>query len=163
MDKLLNETFSVVQVIQLMLAPGVMISACGLLLLGINNKYSIVVNRIRLLNQERRDLKRKLGSNESELEDNIRLASTAKQIGALLKRVKLVRNAVLSYSTAIALFVLTSLFIGYDHFYRSSDLHYLEIISFLSGMISVFCGIVFTGLETTEGFRIVKFEVQADE
>ncbi len=40
--------------IQIMLAPGLMISACGLLLLGMNNKYSLVVNRIRLLNEERR-------------------------------------------------------------------------------------------------------------
>ena len=31
---------SIVEVIQLMLAPGLMISACGLLLLGMNNKYS---------------------------------------------------------------------------------------------------------------------------
>ena len=42
---------SIVMLIQGMLAPGLMISACGLLLLGINNKYSLVVNRIRLLNE----------------------------------------------------------------------------------------------------------------
>jgi len=41
--------------IQLMLAPAVMISACGLLLLGINNKHSSITNRIRLLNEERRN------------------------------------------------------------------------------------------------------------
>ena len=50
--------YSIVQIIQAMLAPGLMISACGLLVLGMNNKYSIVVNRIRLLNEERRKLKR---------------------------------------------------------------------------------------------------------
>ena len=44
----------IVQLIQGMLAPGLMISACGLLLLGMNNKYSLVVNRIRLLTEEKR-------------------------------------------------------------------------------------------------------------
>ena len=47
---------NIVEVIQLMLAPGLMISACGLLLLGVNNKYSLVVNRIRLLNDEKRKI-----------------------------------------------------------------------------------------------------------
>ena len=46
----------IVQLIQGMLAPGLMISACGLLLLGMNNKYSLVVNRIRLLNEEKRKI-----------------------------------------------------------------------------------------------------------
>ncbi|MBK8662836.1 MAG: DUF2721 domain-containing protein [Ignavibacteriales bacterium] len=44
----------VASLIQAMLAPGIMISACGLLILGMNNKYSLVVNRIRTLNEEKR-------------------------------------------------------------------------------------------------------------
>ncbi len=163
MKEVMTETISVVQVIQLMLAPGLMISACGLLLLGINNKYSIVVNRIRLLNQERRELKKELETSETLLEDNVRLESTAKQIRLLLQRVKLVRNAVLSYSTAIGLFVVTSLLIGYEHFYNTGGLHIWEIGSFLAGMVSVFFGVVFTGIETIKGFKIVFFEVSADE
>jgi hypothetical protein len=45
--------FTSVDLIQAMLAPGIMISACGLLLLGTNNKYSLVVNRIRVLEEEK--------------------------------------------------------------------------------------------------------------
>lgn len=59
-----------VDLIQAMLAPGIMISACGLLLLGINNKYSIVVNRIRVLEEEKRKLaaiKKDCGLNEDQL------------------------------------------------------------------------------------------------
>ncbi|MBK6682755.1 MAG: DUF2721 domain-containing protein [Ignavibacteriales bacterium] len=43
----------VASLIQAMLAPGIMISACGLLILGMNNKYSLVVNRIRTPNEKR--------------------------------------------------------------------------------------------------------------
>jgi hypothetical protein len=39
-----------------MLAPGIMISVCWLLIPGMNNKYSLKVNRIRPLNEEKRRL-----------------------------------------------------------------------------------------------------------
>src|ERR1035438_10732904 len=91
---------SIIEVIQLMLAPGIMISACGLLILGINNKYSMVVNRIRLLNEERRRILGKLSDKSFNLEENVRIASISKQLLALGYRVKLVRNSVLSYTIA---------------------------------------------------------------
>jgi hypothetical protein len=45
-----------VEIIKLMLAPGVMVNSCGLFLLGMNNKYSVVVGRIRNLDEEKRKL-----------------------------------------------------------------------------------------------------------
>ncbi len=71
---------SIVEVIQLMLAPGIMISACGLLLLGMNNKYSLVVNRIRLLNEEKRRLFTRAGERDFNYEENIRLESISVQL-----------------------------------------------------------------------------------
>lgn len=46
----------IVEIIKLMLAPGLMISACGTLLLGMHGKYGMVASRLRLLNEERRKL-----------------------------------------------------------------------------------------------------------
>jgi len=88
----MGNQISIVQAIQLMLAPGIMISACGLLILGMNNKYSLVVNRIRLLNEEKRRLILKAGEREFTYEENIRLHSLARQLSALGFRVRLVRN-----------------------------------------------------------------------
>lgn len=158
-----GKEFSLIQLIQFMLAPAVMISACGLLLLGINNKYSIVVNRIRLLNEERRRTKKMVGSETYETEDNIRLESISKQLVLLLYRVKLVRNSVLSYTIAVALFVLSSLLIGVAFFTRRFDMDFIILGSFLTGMIAVFAGIIFAMLETKRGYEIVKYEVEADE
>ncbi len=91
---------SIVEIIQLMLAPGIMISACGLLLLGMNNKYSLVVNRIRLLNEERRRVVRKTSEvKDFDYQETQRLESISMQISSLVFRVKLVRNAVLAYTT----------------------------------------------------------------
>jgi hypothetical protein len=87
---------SIVEIIQLMLAPGIMISACGLLLLGMNNKYSLVVNRIRLLNEERRKAIHKTTEDKDfNYQENQRLQSISMQISRLVYRVGLVRNAVL--------------------------------------------------------------------
>ncbi|MCF8261811.1 MAG: DUF2721 domain-containing protein [Melioribacteraceae bacterium] len=146
-----------------MLAPAVMISACGLLLLGINNKYSLVVNRIRLLNGERREKKALVAKDKNTTEDNVRQESVNIQIELLLHRVKLVRNAVLSYAIAVAMFVITSFLLGLAFFSGSSGFHLIIVITFLIGMIFVLSGVIFTGFETYEGYKIVNYEVAVDE
>jgi hypothetical protein len=156
-------TISIVEVIQLMLAPGIMISACGLLLLGMNNKYSLVVNRIRLLNEEKRRLFSKAGERDFNYEENVRLESITMQLGFLIYRVKIVRNAVLFYSAAVALFVLTSLFIGIGYFTGYGRFDVAVTVLFLSGMISVLIGVLLAGFETKKGYDIINLEVKIDE
>ncbi len=163
MDLFGNMTLNAVQIIQLMLAPAVMISACGLLLLGINNKYSLVVNRIRLLNEEKRRLMTKIGEKAPTTDDNVRLESIAHQIRALTYRARLVRNTVLCYTTSVALFVTTSLILGVSSVLSLGKLNFLIITTFLLGMTFVFIGIVFAGLETKKGYDIISYEVKAHE
>lgn len=159
----MNQLPSIVEIIQLMLAPGLMISACGLLLLGMNNKYSLVVNRIRLLNDERRKILYKMDDKDFIYQENVRLASILKQLDALVFRVILVRNAVLSYTIAVALFVLTSLSIGAEEIFNINRLNTLITILFSLGMVSVLIGVIFAAYETYKGYEIVKFEVEAEE
>jgi Flp pilus assembly protein TadB len=154
---------SIIEIIQLMLAPGLMISACGLLLLGLNNKYSIVVNRIRLLNEERRKTLRKIDEPEFSYQENVRLESISKQLEKLTYRVKLVRNAVLFYTIAVALFVVTSLFIGFSYLFDVTRINSFITTFFLLGMVSVLCGVIFAAYETYKGYEIVKFEVESEE
>jgi hypothetical protein len=144
-----------------MLAPGLMISACGLLLLGMNNKYSLVVNRIRLLNEERRRVLGKAGEREFTYEENVRLESILLQIDKLTLRVKLVRNAVLSYTIAVALFVITSILIGIQYF-ASLNFNVIITVIFLLGMISVLAGVLYAAYETKEGYNIIQLEVKID-
>ena len=157
----MSDLNSIIQVIQLMLAPGIMISACGLLLLGMNNKYSLVVNRVRLLNEERRRVLAKAGDREFSYEENVRLESISLQIEKLTFRVKLVRNAVLSYTIAVALFVLTSLFIAIQYF-AEVNINVFIIIIFLFGMLSVLAGVLYAAYETKEGYSIIQLEIKID-
>ena len=159
----MGKQISIVEVIQLMLAPGLMISACGLLLLGMNNKYSLVVNRIRLLNEERRKFFSKAGERDFNYEENVRLESISMQLTKLAFRVKLVRNAVLSYTLAVAFFVLTSLFIGLEYVLGSESLNYLATILFLAGMLLVLLGVIYAAYESKKGYDIIRLEVKIEE
>ncbi len=162
MNMIPNDHLTAVQLIQLILAPAVMINACGLLLLGINNKYSLVVNRIRLLNEEKRRLFMKVGERPITTDENVRLESIAIQINALVFRVKLVRNTVLCYTTGVAMFVLTSLLLGASYFI-SMDLNIIIVSSFLIGMSLVLVGVIFAGFETYKGYEIIAYEVKVHE
>jgi len=156
-------SIAVVEVIQAMLAPGLMISACGLLLLSMNNKYSLVVNRIRLLGEERRKFSIKASENEFLYQEEVRLKSISIQLEKLKYRVKLVRNAVFSYSLAVALFVITSMQIGASFILKSSNFETLVIVSFSIGMFLVLIGICFAAIETIKGYEIISYETKADE
>jgi len=146
----------IVQLIQGMLAPGLMISACGLLLLGMNNKYSLVVNRIRLLNEEKRKVfhQEKIDENDSNRLSNIEL-----QISHLIERISLVRNAVFSYSLAVALFIVSSVLIGLTINRSAHAFEWLIVAFFYAGMFAVFVGVVFAAIEVWKGYRIVKIEI----
>ena len=159
----MHTDFSIVNLIQSMLAPGVMINACGLLLLGMNNKYSAVVNRIRLLNEDKRKFYDLAGSNEMEFIEEIHLKSISIQLEKLMTRLKLVRNAVVSYSIAIGVFVLNSFFIGVNYFFDSSFLSRGSVILFTIGMLLVLIGVSFAATESMHGYQIVDFEVKSHE
>lgn len=149
--------------IQLMLAPAVMISACGLLLLGISNKYSSINNRLRLLNEERRRHHNKLNQ-EIALDyfETTRLQSISKQLNELLSRSKLVRNVIVSYVTGLFMFIFTSLLIGVDIFLNTKITDYFALSTFILGLLSIGVGLVFSLTETLKGYKILEVEVKAE-
>ncbi|MFH0892987.1 MAG: DUF2721 domain-containing protein [Bacteroidota bacterium] len=153
-------TFTTVEIIQAMLAPGIMISACGLLILGMNNKYSLIVNRIRLLDDEKRKHKKE---NPADEDNNQRIFSINLQTKKLNIRLRHVRNAVFSYSLAVGLYIVASLFIGLRIVYDTDALSNVAIIFFLLGMISVLCGIVFAATEVMKGYKIVQIELEGEK
>jgi hypothetical protein len=157
-------TVSAIQAIQAMLAPAVGISAVGLLLLGLNNRYSTIINRIRLLNDEKRKYHRQIVENvELTYTDNARYHSISSQGKELLIRSRLVRNAILSLQTAVGLFVLASAAIGVNLFSTSEALRALPLLLFIVGMFSVFVGVVFAGREVYRSYKIVLIEANAEE
>lgn len=156
-------SFDSVDLIQSMLAPGLMISACGLLILGFNNKYSLVVNRIRALEEEKRKLLSIQKKEKLDSEQEKRLNSIHLQVDKFAFRIKLVRNGVFFYTLAVALFILSSLSIGLQFLTHISHLETSAVILFLLGMMSVLAGITHAAREVWKGYEIVKIEIVESE
>ncbi len=145
--------FSISDLIKNMLAPGLMISACGLLILSMNNKYSMVVNRIRLLNKELRDQV----ANVKNIE---RQKCIHEQLKQLHHRVKIIRNAVWIYAISISMYIISSLSIGIGYFLSVAITDYLATGIFLLGMLATLFGILFAAHESRLGFKIVSLEIK---
>lgn len=135
-----------------MLAPGIMISACGLLLLGMNNKYSLVVNRIRTLNIEFRGL---------QSENIERQESILKQLPLLIQRMRIIRNAVWLYTMAIAFFIFSILSIGLFLLIQlNTIMNYISFGLFILALISLLIGVIHAAKEVRLGYDILSIETK---
>ena len=150
--------------IQAILAPALGISATALLMLSISNRFSLTINRIRLLNEERRRYSIKL-ADKSDLSyaENIRFSNVNNQIIRLLKQCRELRNAVVLMQVAIMLFVLSSLAIGANLFTSTDFLRSLPVYLFSLGMISVLVGIIYSAIDVMHSFKVAKIEIKGDE
>lgn len=143
---------TIIEIISGMLAPGIMISACGLLLLGMNNKYSLVVNRIRTLNTEFRSLE----AGETERKESILM-----QLPLLILRMKYIRNAVWLYTIAIAMFIFSIFSIGLYFFMgKALIITAIALGLFIIALLSVLWGIIHAAKEVRLGFDILTIETK---
>jgi hypothetical protein len=149
-----------VTAIQAILAPAIMVSASGLLLLGLLNRYTVIMSRIRALSEERRRLLRASVSGGAALApDGTRLASVLRQLQDFIERVRLLRNAVVCQVVAVGCFVLSSLLIGL----RVAGPEWLKLVHplpvFVIGMAILFGGVVYEGLDVIRAYRTIRLEV----
>jgi hypothetical protein len=145
-----------IQFISGMLAPAIMISSCGLILLGLQTKYSNIIDRIRELNEEERHLE--LAPERDEFQER-RMRSLKAQIEKLLFRARLDRNGIFSLYLAILSFVLTSLTIAPAYFGYFGLISF-SLLLFLVGMGLVLIGILYVALEVLNSYKVVKYEVE---
>jgi hypothetical protein len=145
---------TVAQLIVQMVSPAVMISACGLMLLSLGNKYARVVDRIRNFAGEARalhDRADRLAAAEIE-----RMRMLDLQIPDLFRRGKLLRNAVLYFHTAVGLFVACSFSIALAQFGMPV---WVPVALFCAGMTSVLFATLVAWRETLLSFRLINLEV----
>ena len=144
----------IVQKIQYMIAPAVMVSSSALLLLGFHNKFSNLANRFRVLNQEKRLLSQKAPKEGPEA---ARLSSLVEQVDQLMKRASYVKNAILFTYIAIICFVSTSILI-FLNVYVSFELKYGIAAMILAGFLALVVTSVFMILETLLFYRVIALE-----
>src|SRR5205823_11525839 len=93
-----------IQSISVAMTPAVLFTASALLLAGLQNKYSTLIQAVRSLNDERR---RFLQEPSLAAWQTDRLKSIDSQIPHLLARARLVRNAVFTLYLGTLLFLLS--------------------------------------------------------
>ncbi len=130
--------------------PTILVSASGLLLLGLQNKYARIVDRIRSL----REIERELRKNEAK--QNIHL-----QLKHLLRRAKLLRTAIFSLYVGIMFFIMASMAIALYALQLGSEV--AVIIFFCTGLFSMFLGVVHAVLDVQNSFRIILLELRRRE
>jgi MFS family permease len=119
--------------VQSMVTPAVMISACGLLLLSMSNKLARLVDRIRGLNAEDRE--------RGPVMESVRRLSVRNQIDLLVRRAVYLRYACGLLYLAVAVFAVTSLCIGLSN--AAHVFEVLMLVLFVAGLgIVVWAGIL---------------------
>ncbi|MBI4441232.1 DUF2721 domain-containing protein [Candidatus Woesearchaeota archaeon] len=126
--------------IQQVVTPTILVSASGLLLLGLQNKYARIVDRIRAVREGKK----------SKINDL--------QLRHLFKRAQLLRTAIFSLYVGILFFILTSITIGMYAMDIMSDAGI--IIFFGTGLFAMFLGIIHAVLDVQNSFRIILLELK---
>lgn len=158
-----NTILTGIEAIQAILAPALGISATALLLLNMHNRYTSTINRIRLLNEERRRYLIKISKNEEPgAYEQFRYSSITSQLAMLMLRCKEIRNAILFTMCSILLFVLTSIVIGVNIFFSSGILRSLPPVIFSAGMIMVLVGIIYSAKDVINSYKVTEVEVKGD-
>lgn len=143
-----------IQAIQAILAPAVMISACGLLLLGMQNKYGRIIDRMRSLARERADLVARRGNPVVDT----RIAWIDHQMPDMFLRNRRQHNAIFLLYCAVISFVFDTFSIALGLFAQNWATTTLALAIFLLGMFLVLMSMIQAALEIRISTRAVSFE-----
>jgi hypothetical protein len=156
---------TVVQTIQFILAPVVMINACAVVLNGLLARYAVIDDRLRAMTHERLDLLRGAGlaaAHALATADPLtqeRVAEIDRQVPYLLLRHQRAQDAVLAVYAAALVFVLTMLLIALAAFTVSDQLAAAALLALLAGTVVLFFGVLQTTREIRISRKAIVFEV----
>lgn len=142
----MSEIFAISAIAQVV-TPTILVSASGLLLLGLQNKYARIVDRIRALREIERNIKQKEGK-----------TNIHRQLKLLLKRAHLLRTAIFCLYVGILFFILASMAIGLYALRIMSDAAVL--IFFGTALCAMFLGVIHAVLDVQNSFQIILLELK---
>jgi hypothetical protein len=154
------ETIS--RTIQLILAPVVMFSACSIFVGGVLSHYTSLSDRIRALTRERLDLLRVSRSDTGGTPGLVieRLDEIDRQLPEMLRRHRLVHDALLAVYAAIGVLVLTMCIIALTANAAADWVGLLVFGVFVVGVLTMLVGVLLVTLEIRTSRRSLAFEVR---
>ena len=144
--------------ISLILAPVVMLTACGLLVSGMLQHYSAISARVRAMTAERLSLLGDTDAGAISARGRERQIEIDYQVPMLLHRHRLVRDAVLSVYAAVLVFVCSMFVIAAAAEAKSGALATAALVVFLAGTAVLLVGMVFISLDIRTSHESLEYE-----
>jgi hypothetical protein len=144
--------------IQLILAPAVMVTACGILLGGMLTHYSGINDRIRVLAAERLDLALVVPADGYEPRARERITEIDRQVPMLIHRHRQVHHAILLGYASVTILIVSMFVIGIAALAHSDDLGTAALFVFLGGTAMLLVSGGFMAVEITTSQQSVDYE-----
>jgi len=142
--------------IQLILAPVVMVSSASIFVSGLLGHYAAISDRVRALVRERFDL---LSSPTPGRFGRERLTEIDRQLPALLRRHRLVHNALLAVYASILALVVSMCITALSATAWASWIATLVFGIFVAGVLALLVGVLLTVIEVRSSDDTLRFEV----
>ncbi len=157
-----------VQIIGVILAPVTMITSCALLISSLQQRYVNMGDRLRAMHRERFDLF--LGSHDGGVataqHDSFvteRLCELAVQVPRILRRHRLIRDAMLFEYVAIGFYMVNMGVLAWLELGSLPSASLLSLALFLVGTIILFGGVIITILEAWQSHNEIAYEMRQGE
>jgi Protein of unknown function (DUF2721) len=160
---------TIVRTISLILAPAVMITSCALLLNGLNVRYESMIVRMRAMHRERLELLQSLVNMPGRIEPQTggftgfsthRIQEIEFQLPRILRRHKLIRDAVLAIDVAVLIFITSMFIIALAAIINSTFTAQIAFFTFLVGTAALLVGIFTSTREIYRSQQEVAYEIQ---
>src|SRR5579864_8336652 len=154
----------IIRTISLILAPVVMITSCAIFLNGLFGHYQNLGARLRNMHRERLELLQTIETNTTaEMIASItiqRILEIDVQLPNMLRRHKLIRDAVVAIGVAISIFVTSMFIIALATTTNSPLAAVIALLAFLLGTGALLVGVITTTVELYRSHREVSYEIQ---
>jgi hypothetical protein len=144
--------------IQLILAPVVMVTACGILLGGMLSHYAVINDRIRSLSAERLRLAIIRPEGDHVLLASERLGQIDHQVPMLIRRHHQMQRAILSLTSAVVVLVLSMFVIAAAALWDNQAMATMALFMFLGGTALLVVGVGAMAVEVRDSHDSVSYE-----
>lgn len=149
---------NVVQTIQLVIAPSVMISSCFMCQNVTLGRFLRISDRLRSLVRERIDVLENYDSSDRAYIDALHLID--QELIQLSDRYYSLQKAIICLYVAIIFFLFTMLAIGLSMQFQPTIFSYLAIVLFLLGSLTLLIAVFMAMSEVSVSHRAVRAEVK---
>jgi hypothetical protein len=148
----------IAHIIQSILAPVVMVTACAITVGGLMTHYGAVNDRLRSLMRERLDLLRE--ADDADPFKSERLSEIDHQAPELVRRHRLVRDAILAMYGAMVGLVACMFAIAWAAVSGSAVAAVGVLVLFLAGVLGLLVGLFISAFEIRVSHRALDYEIQ---